>query len=153
MVWGKELPECGEGAQYEPIAGGVIESARSLQEATEMLDKAVTGLQETMETLSHAGETATVKMVTEEVGTNVTFKANAKLSHGQTSGMGDDELTIVTAADPSFTDTNVLRIVDLAPAQGNVDDPRNGLYLSNKWDCGEYEEHDSDEIIPDYSNN
>ena len=153
MVWGKELPECGEGAQYEPIAGGVIESARSLQEATEMLDKAVTGLQETMETLSHAGETATVKMVTEEVGTNVTFKANAKLSHGQTSGMGDDELTIVTAADPSFTDTNVLRIVDLAPAQGNVDDPRNGLYLSNKWDCGEYEEQDSDEIIPNYSNN
>ena len=153
MVWGRELPECGEGAQYEPVAGGVIESARSLQEATEMLDKAVTGLQETMETLSHAGETATVKMVTEEVGTNVTFKANAKLSHGQTGGMGDDELTIVTTSDPSFTDTNALRIVDLAPAQGNVDDPRNGLYLSNKWDCGEYEEQDSDEMLPDYSNN
>jgi hypothetical protein len=40
-----------------------------------------------------------------------------------------------------FTDTNVLRIVDLTSLGFVPESKYNGLFLSNVWDCGQYTEN------------
>ena len=51
----------------------------------------------------------------------------------------DSELTIDEInGNDEFTDTNVLRVIDVTDKGYNPESEFNGLYLSNVWDCGQY---------------
>ena len=101
-------------------------------------------------------ESPTTSVIVEEDPTDEGKKimtVNARLSHGNNIGswQEDDELIIKNYSGDciegspegeclksEFTDTNVLRIVDLTEVGIVPDSKYNGLYLSNVWDCGQY---------------
>ena len=68
--------------------------------------------------------------------------------------MDDADLVITALTDSTFSNTNVLRYVEI---EGEQEDSRyNGLYLSNIWDCGDYDgtdpRYDGEVVNPNYSN-
>ena len=142
------IPTCGEGAQY-PVAsnGCIISAATSLYEADVLLDQAFCSMMDNWFLLGWDTPSNHTSVV--EVGQNRHLAVDSRLSHGNHNGMSDDELVIVdnngVYIDPTrteFTDTNVIRLVNITDGPDHTvlpaDNPYNGLYLSNAWDCGLY---------------
>lgn len=139
--------DCGATLVYTPnSSSNYIKDATSIADANSKLDiqlkdttDAVTRLSGTVETLKtdtskllDGADTASVSLSVKDEKLN----ADVRLSHGKGAAQSDAELTITNSGDKDFTNTNVLRIVNLDGDAPNT--ALNGLYLSNVWDCGEY---------------
>jgi hypothetical protein len=152
------IPECGEGAAYPSLASGcIISGATSLYEADVLLDQAFCSMMDNWFLLGW--DTPSTHSSIVEVGQNRHMAVDSRLSHGNHNGMTDEELVITdnngVFIDPTrteFTDTNVVRIVNITDGPDHTvlpaDNPYNGIYLSNVWDCGLYysETEDADAI-------
>ena len=55
--------------------------------------------------------------------------------------MEEGNLVITSVNDAEFSNTNVLRKVEIAGE--SIESNVNGLFLSNSWDCGEYTADDT----------
>lgn len=139
--------DCGATLVYTPnSSSNYIKDATSIADANSKLDiqlkdttDAVTQLSGTVETLKtdtskllDGADTASTSLSVKDEKLNV----DVRLSHGKGAAQSDAELTITNRGDKDFTNTNVLRIVNLDGDAPNT--ALNGLYLSNVWDCGEY---------------
>ena len=143
---GSTLPQCGEGASYQPYVGAcIISGATSFNEADHMLNDAICQIL----TMWTSGKTCSTESLWVEDGANRKIEVHARLSRGNTGQMTDDDVMIETLngdyIDPTgteFTDTNALRIVCLTEGPSgttpSIDSMQNGIYLSNAWDCGLY---------------
>lgn len=150
-VLGVNVPECGmkgDGTpyQYEPNQGtGYISAATSFNSADIILDSKLKEVADVLDNFMVGSDTPTSHMYVEIDGNNKYLKNNARLSHGSTAAMSNDDLVIkdftggtVEANVAAFTDTNALRVVDLTDMGFVPDAKYNGLYLSNVWDAGKY---------------
>lgn len=68
---------------------------------------------------------------------------DVRMSHGnKATGMTDEELSMTDMDDKYFSDTNVLRYINVTETRDHQhldpDNGYNGMYLSNYWDCGKY---------------
>jgi len=143
---GTTMPECGEGAHYQPYVGScIISAATSFNEADQMLNDQICEIL----TMWVSGITCTNESEWVEDGMNKKIQVHSRLSHGRFAQETDDEIFIkdlygeyIDPTNIGFTDTNVLRIVclDTEPSgtTPSVESKQNGIYLSNEWDCGLY---------------
>ncbi len=122
----------------------LLKEVKSFAEADKVLESAVCALQNMMvDAQSPTNETKI-----ETIGLNKYIKVNTRLSHGKDyHSWGEDNEFEITNYDvddenTEFTDTNVLRVVDVTGHEIGLKpySKYNGLYLSNIWDCGEYTE-------------
>lgn len=141
------MPKCGEGAAYPKDGGCIISAATSLYEADMLLNDAFCTMMDNWFLLGW--DTPSTHSYVVEVGQNRHMAVDSRLSHGKHNVMTDEDLVISTNdgvyIDPTrteFTDTNVIRLVNITEGQDGIilppDNPYNGLYLSNAWDCGLY---------------
>lgn len=113
-----------EDGNYIPdLSDSILSGASSFTQADSILSEKLKDLS----LFAVPKDTATIN--SEIVESGITL--NAKLSGVQEASQGD--LTI-NEEDERLLFGNAIRIVDM----GTEDDPRNGLYLSSSWDCGEY---------------
>ena len=113
-----------EDGNYVPdLSDSILSGASSFTQADSILSEKLKDLS----LFAVPKDTATIN--SEIVESGITL--NAKLSGVQEASQGD--LTI-NEEDERLLFGNAIRIVDM----GTEDDPRNGLYLSSSWDCGEY---------------
>ena len=149
--------ECGEGYKYEADPNcHIINNAESFMMADVLLDKA---LYEIMHDWFLVGsDTTTTHTEFKTEGQNRRAMVDVKLSHASNalipeSAQTDEELTITSKTDSEFSDTNVLKIVDIESEGGIPIDPDKngyfGLYLSNIWNCGEYDGDTFDPTLPE----
>jgi hypothetical protein len=143
---GAIMPECGEGAVYQPYVGAcIISAATSFNEADHLLNDQICEIL----TMWVSGKTCSTESDWIEDGANRRMQVDVRLSRGRLSEMTDDDVYIEDLTgdyiDPTtteFTDTNVLRIACIKEGPSgttpSVDTMQNGIYLSNKWDCGLY---------------
>lgn len=165
-VIGINIPECGQGAEYPVISSGcVISAATSMYDADRLLDEAVCQLKNDRAFVLNGKDTSTVHIYSwiDPVVRETQISATTRLSHAvifNPSGdnpreaMNDSDLVISALTDSTFTDTNVLKYVEI---EGEPENSKfNGLYLSNVWDCGDYDgtdsRYDGEVVKPDYSN-
>ena len=142
-IVGQTVAPCGENAAYRPSNGKVISGATSLTNADELLNNAVTGLQDSLDALFLGSNTPSATLTVNVIDNNKRLEANVRLSHGNRpisddNMQTDEEMTISDEQSAELTDTNVLSVVDTTKKGYNANISYNGLYLSNKWDCGEY---------------
>ena len=131
---------CDNTISYPTTTGCLLSTATTFANADAILETAVCKLlAETLE----GSERPTASVNVEEDPANENnklIKVDVRLSHGKAQSMSDSDLTI--SADTSdigeYSDTNALRIVDIAGSLPNT--AANGLFLSNVWDCKEYTE-------------
>lgn len=142
---------CENVISYPATQGCLLSTATSFAEADAIMETAICSLQG----LVTGSETPTVSMNVEDDGTSKHLEASVRLSHGNDQGkwQSDEDLTITdyqgdviesaeTYVITEFTDTNVLRVVNLTDTFDVKPESRyNGLYLSNVWDCGQYTEN------------
>ena len=159
-VIGIDIPECGGDVEYPVISSGcVISAATSMYDADRLLDEAVCALKNDRAFILHGRESSTVHIESwiDPVVNETYISATTRLSHAVShdpSGMDDADLVITALTDSTFSNTNVLRYVEI---EGEQEDSRyNGLYLSNIWDCGDYDgtdpRYDGEVVNPNYSN-
>jgi len=134
---------CDTPIPYPRTEGCLLSSARTFAEADRIMESAICDIK----SMLVGSESPTISLKIVEEGLNKYLEASARLSHGNEVGkwQTDQELTITdyTGAEiepnqHEFTDTNVLRVVDLTSQDMRPDSNFNGLYLSNVWDCGQY---------------
>lgn len=148
------IGQCDEDIAYPKTQGCLLSNAQSFADADAILENAICTLP-SITVLGSESPTTSVEVVQDpEVEGKKTLFTNVRLSHGNNNGswQSDDELIITnysgdcieadesTCLQSEFTDTNVLRIVDLTSQSVMADSYFNGLYLSNVWDCGQYTE-------------
>ena len=144
---------------YPSSKGCLLSGATSYADADLILEEAVCMLMKMMV----GSDTASANMEVIQEGMNQWFEVNVRLSHGngraQEGGDGgegyktywqsDSDLyinnyvgNIIEPGYKEFSDTNVLRIVDLTDEETSLGyKPTswfNGVYLSNYWNCGKY---------------
>lgn len=163
-VIGINIPECGGDVEYPVISSGcVISAATSMYDADRLLDEAVCQLKNDRAFVLNGKDTSTVHIYSwiDPVVRETQISAMTRVSHGvildtdgDRPGMLDEELVITSKEDPTFTNTNVLRYVEIEGE--DAASPFNGLYLSNVWDCGDYDgtdpRYDGEVVNPNYSN-
>lgn len=128
---------CNAEISYPITQGCLLSAATSYANADELLESALCNIG----SLINGKESVSTSINMDDDG----FSVDVKLSHGNSNGMSDSELVITDLSGETieqgyneFTDTNVLRIVDLTSIGIEPSFGSNGLYLSNDWDCGEY---------------
>ena len=145
---GTTMPECGEGAHYQPYVDAcIISAATSFNEADQMLNDQICEIL----TMWTSGQTCTSNSDWVEDGANRRIEIDVRLSRGKYAGMSDEDIFIEKLESPleyidptnnEFTDTNVLRIACINEGPSgttpSVASMQNGIYLSNEWDCGLY---------------
>ena len=119
----------------------IISGTTSYDGAVTTLDEAIYDLIKRRPLLG--SETSTTHTEVNEVGDYRQIVVDARLSHGnKIPGMSDSELAITNVDDKYFSDTNVLRYLNITETREHQpldpDNSYNGLYLSNEWDCGKY---------------
>jgi hypothetical protein len=146
------MGNCDSPIEYPRTEGCLLYSATTFAEADAILEDALCHLMG-IEILGSERPTSTTRLIPDDINPeNSRVAVDVRLSHGNEIGkwQSDDELVInqFTRDVPDsgdghtiseFTDTNVLRIIDLTETAGvNPESNFNGLYLSNIWDCGQY---------------
>lgn len=128
---------CGQQISYPATQGCLLSAATSYAEADELLEAALCNIGN----LLNGKDSPSTSINIDDEG----FSVDVRLSHGNSNQMTDAELTITDFSGEEieqgyndFTDTNVLRLVDLTDRGITPDFGSNGLYLSNDWDCGQY---------------
>ena len=137
--------DCNEPIVYPKTQGCLLASATTFAEADAILEAALCSIKDNIILGEH---TPTNEVRVEHDGLNTLIMADARLSHGNTreTWQTDEQLNIIDYQGSliekdkyEFTDTNVLRIVDLTETYGYQPQSKfNGLYLSNEWNCGKF---------------
>lgn len=147
--------QCDNIINYPTTQGCLLSTATTFANADAILEEAVCSLIRQSFNGSERVTTSTKVEQDPEVADKKNVVVDVRLSHGNDSGkwQEDEDLIITsysgdciegtTGEEPTcnqseFTDTNVLRIVDLTELGYKEDAKFNGLYLSNVWDCGLY---------------
>lgn len=161
-VLGVNVPECGESAigepyKYQPnMASKVISAATSFYNADELLDGALASMIDAWNELMLGSDTSTLRIFAKDIGRNRHLFGDVRLSHGKNNTMSDEELTITAMTSEEFSETNMLRNVNiLDDGHGGTytpDSPYNGLYVSNVIDGGEMGDDDGEIVVPFYGN-
>lgn len=122
---------------YPNRGNGILDGSTTYADADDKLEREVLKLRN----LTSSTETSTAKLYAEGADTEKKLKVDVKVSRGKGSSMEEGNLVITSINDAEFSNTNVLRKVEIAgePIESNV----NGLFLSNSWDCGEYTADDT----------
>ena len=117
---------------YPNRGNGILDGSTTYADADDKLEKEVLKLRN----LTSSTQTSTAKLYADGADSEKKLKVDVKVSRGKGSSMEEGNLVITSSDDAEFSDTNVLRKVEIAgePIESNA----NGLFLSNSWDCGEY---------------
>ena len=117
---------------YPNRGNGILDGSTTYADADDKLEKEVLKLRN----LTSSTQTSTAKLYADGTDAEKKLKVDVKVSRGKGSSMEEGNLVITSSDDAEFSDTNVLRKVEIAgePIESNA----NGLFLSNSWDCGEY---------------
>lgn len=141
-----ELDNTQEGAglgidgSYQPNSlAHYVSAATSLNNADLILDKQLFDVSEIVDGITGGSETATTVMRFDDVIKKMV--TDVKLSHSPSGASSDDDLVIDGTHDSDFVGKNALRIVNAVNTQSD-EDKINGLFLSNIWDCGSYDDYD-----------
>lgn len=149
---------CDKAINYPVSQGCLLSSATTFAQADLILEEAICSLMSMVMKGSERPTTST-KIIQDpdyiEDPDKKIIVVDTRLSHGNDSGrwQEDEDLVItdynggcIESGDSActyseFTDTNVLRIVDLTSLGFVPESKYNGLFLSNVWDCGQYTEN------------
>ena len=117
---------------YPNSGNGILDGSTTYAEADDKLEKEVLKLRN----LTSSTQTSTAKLYADGADVEKKLKVDVKVSRGKGSSMEEGNLVITSSDDAEFSDTNVLRKVEIAgePIESNA----NGLFLSNSWNCGKY---------------
>ena len=117
---------------YPNRGNGILDGSTTYADADDKLEKEVLKLRN----LTSSTQTSTAKLYADGADVEKKLKVDVKVSRGKGSSMEEGNLVITSSDDAEFSDTNVLRKVEIAgePIESNA----NGLFLSNSWNCGEY---------------
>lgn len=117
---------------YPNRGNGILDGSTTYADADDKLEKEVLKLRN----LTSSTYTSTAKLYADGADAEKKLKVDVKVSRGKGSSMEEGNLVITSSDDSEFSDTNVLRKVEIAgePIESNA----NGLFLSNSWNCGEY---------------
>ena len=149
---------CDKVINYPTTQGCLLSNATTFAQADLILEDAVCALMRIAMRGSEKPTTSTKveqdPLYPDDPGKKM-ISVDVRLSHGNDMGKWqEDEDLVITdyngdciengdsgCAYSEFTDTNVLRIVDLT-SMGFIPEVKyNGLFLSNVWDCGQYTEN------------
>jgi len=147
---------CENPIYYPNTSGCLLSSATTFAEADAILEDVLCNMMGA-DIMGSERPTSTTSIVPHEQLEKIDrVVVDVRLSHGNEVGkwQTDEDLVITTTTgdciessgtqclQSEFTDTNVLRIVDLTETTHvSPDSYFNGLYLSNVWDCGQYTEN------------
>lgn len=149
---------CDKAINYPVSQGCLLSSATTFAQADLILEEAICSLM-SMAMKGSERPTTSTKIIQDpdyiEDPDKKIIVVDTRLSHGNDSGrwQEDEDLVItdynggcIESGDSActyseFTDTNVLRIVDLTSLGSVPESKYNGLFLSNVWDCGQYTEN------------
>ena len=122
---------------YPNSGNGILDGSTTYADADDKLEKEVLKLRN----LTSSTQTSTAKLYADGADSEKKLKVDVKVSRGKGSSMEEGNLVITSSDDAEFSDTNVLRKVEIAgePIESNA----NGLFLSNSWNCGEYSVDDT----------
>ena len=122
---------------YPNRGNGILDGSTTYADADDKLEKEVLKLRN----LTSSTYTSTAKLYADGADVEKKLKVDVKVSRGKGSSMEEGNLVITSSDDAEFSDTNVLRKVEIAgePIESNA----NGLFLSNSWNCGEYTADDT----------
>lgn len=117
---------------YPNRGNGILDGSTTYADADDKLEKEILKLRN----LTSSTQTSTAKLYADGADSEKKLKVDVKVSRGKGSSMEEGNLVITSSDDAEFSDTNVLRKVEIAgePIESNA----NGLFLSNSWNCGEY---------------
>lgn len=150
--------QCDNIISYPTTQGCLLSTATTFANADAILEEAICSLMG-MATKGSERPTTSTKVIQDpsypEDPDKKIIVVDARLSHGNDRGrwQEDEDLVItdyngdcIESGDSvctysEFTDTNVLRIVDLTSLGFVPESKYNGLFLSNVWDCGQYTEN------------
>ena len=122
---------------YPNLGNGILDGSTTYADADDKLESEVLKLRN----LTSSTYTSTAKLYAEGADTEKKLKVDVKVSHGKGSSMEEGNLVITSVNDAEFSNTNVLRKVEIAGE--SIESNVNGLFLSNSWDCGEYTADDT----------
>lgn len=131
---------CSAVINYPTTSGCLLSTATTFANADAILETAVCKLlARTLEGSERSTTSTRVEQDPTDEDKKI-IKVDVRLSHGKAQVMTDDDFTITadTSDVSEYSDTNVLRIVDIAGSLPNT--AANGIFLSNVWDCKEYTE-------------
>lgn len=117
---------------YPNRGNGILDGSTTYADADDKLEKEVLKFRN----LTSSTQTSTAKLYADGSDAEKKLKVDVKVSRGKGSSMEEGNLVITSSDDAEFSDTNVLRKVEISgePIESNA----NGLFLSNSWNCGEY---------------
>ena len=117
---------------YPNRGNGILDGSTTYADADDKLEKEALKLRN----LTSSTQTSTAKLYADGADSEKKLKVDVKVSRGKGIAMEEGNLVITSSDDAEFSDTNVLRKVEIAgePIESNA----NGLFLSNSWNCGEY---------------
>ena len=122
---------------YPNRGNGILDGSTTYADADNKLESEVLKLRN----LTSSTYTSTAKLYAEGADTEKKLKVDVKVSRGKGSSMEEGNLVITSVNDAEFSNTNVLRKVEIAGE--SIESNVNGLFLSNSWDCGEYTADDT----------
>ena len=122
---------------YPNRGNGILDGSTTYADADDKLESEVLKLRN----LTSSTYTSTAKLYAEGTDTEKKLKVDVKVSRGKGSSMEEGNLVITSVNDAEFSNTNVLRKVEIAGE--SIESNVNGLFLSNSWDCGEYTADDT----------
>ena len=122
---------------YPNHGNGILDGSTTYADADDKLESEVLKLRN----LTSSTYTSTAKLYAEGADTEKKLKVDVKVSRGKGSSMEEGNLVITSVNDAEFSNTNVLRKVEIAGE--SIESNVNGLFLSNSWDCGEYTADDT----------
>ena len=122
---------------YPNRGNGILDGSTTYADADDKLESEVLKLRN----LTSSTYTSTAKIYAEGADTEKKLKVDVKVSRGKGSYMEEGNLVITSVNDAEFSNTNVLRKVEIAGE--SIESNVNGLFLSNSWDCGEYTADDT----------
>ena len=117
---------------YPNRGNGILDGSTTYADADDKLESEVLKLRN----LTSSTYTSTAKLYAEGADTEKKLKVDVKVSRGKGSSMEEGNLVITSVNDAEFSNTNVLRKVEISGE--SIESNVNGLFLSNSWDCGEY---------------
>ena len=122
---------------YPNRGNGILDGSTTYADADDKLESEVLKFRN----LTSSTYTSTAKLYAEGADTEKKLKVDVKVSRGKGSSMEEGNLVITSVNDAEFSNTNVLRKVEIAGE--SIESNVNGLFLSNSWDCGEYTADDT----------
>ena len=122
---------------YPNRGNGILDGSTTYADADDKLESEVLKLRN----LTSSTYTSTAKLYAEGADTEKKLKVDVKVSRGKGSSMEEGNLVITSVNDAEFSNTNVLRKVEITGE--SIESNVNGLFLSNSWDCGEYTADDT----------